>query len=242
MIKVLGFIIDIIFEICNELIIGSFWLITSLFENQKKTEYNADFTPVSNILRKRDTGFCLDGKFCLSETESYKNALILGGSGSGKSSTVLINSALYMMHGNSSLIFNDPSHEIRLLVSGALEQAGYTIKVIDYSDERSECFNPLHRCKTISDIQKLTSLLVRNALGEAKDPFWNKSSEALLSLLIRYLIFYCDEKYRTMYNVLHLVNVLAGNPEKIDKLIVCAKDEKLLSEYKAFIAFGDKTL
>lgn len=118
------------------------------------------------------------------------------------------------MHGNSSLIFNDPSHEIRLLVSGALEQAGYTIKVIDYSDERSECFNPLHRCKTISDIQKLTSLLVRNALGEAKDPFWNKSSEALLSLLIRYLIFYCDEKYRTMYNVLHLVNVLAGNPEK----------------------------
>ena len=147
-----------------------------------------------------------------------------------------------MAKGNSSLIFNDPSHEIRLLVSGALIEIGYEIRVINYSSLNSECFNPLKRCKTISDIQKLASLLVRNSLGDAKDPFWNKSAEAIISLFIRYLIFYAEPEYRTLYNVLHLVNVFAGNPEKIDKLIVKTRDEKMLSEYKAFVAYGVKTL
>jgi len=242
MIKVFGLIFDIIFEVSNELIVGIFGFITSLFENQRKTEFNADFISVAKVLQNSDIGFCLDGENCLSISESYKNAIILGGSGSGKSSTVLINSALFMAKGNSSLIFNDPSHEIRILVSGALQSYGYTIKVIDYSNEASECFNPLQRCITISDIQKLASLLVRNALGEAKDPFWNKSAESLLSLFIRYLIFYGEPEHRNLYNVLHLINVFAGNPEKIDKLIVKTRDDKLISEYKAFVAYGDKTL
>lgn len=147
-----------------------------------------------------------------------------------------------MANGNSSLIFNDPSHEIRLLVSGALIEMGYEIKVINYSSFNSECFNPIKRCKTISDIQKLSSLLVRNVLGDAKDPFWNKSAESVISLFVRYLIFYAEPKYQTLYNVLHLINVFAGNPEKIDLLIVKTRDEKMLSEYKAFVSYGDKTL
>lgn len=235
-------VFELIFLLLKEVITGLYDFISSLIQPRRKTEFDADFIPVSNVLQKYDMGFCLTGSYCLTVAESHRNALILGGSGSGKSSTVLINSALLMAGGNSSLVFNDPSHEIRLLVSGALEAFGYEIKVIDYSDYRSECFNPLKRCTTISDIQKLSSLLVRNALGDAKDPFWNKSAESILSLFIRYLVFYAKPEYRTLYNVLHLINVFAGSPEKIDKLIVTTKDDKLLSEYKAFVAYGDKTL
>ncbi|MBK8954990.1 MAG: type IV secretory system conjugative DNA transfer family protein [Saprospiraceae bacterium] len=242
MIRVIGFILELVFEILSAIFTGLLEFIESLIGQERKTEYDADFVPASEILNKFDEGFCLNGSHCLSITESYKNGVAFGGSGSGKTSTILINSALLMAKGNSSLIFNDPSHEIRLLVSGALNEIGYEIRVINYSSLNSECFNPLKRCKTISDIQKLASLLVRNSLGDAKDPFWNKSAEAIISLFIRYLIFYAEPEYRTLYNVLHLVNVFAGNPEKIDKLIVKTRDEKMLSEYKAFVAYGDKTL
>ncbi|MFZ1424801.1 MAG: type IV secretory system conjugative DNA transfer family protein [Saprospiraceae bacterium] len=242
MIRVIGFVFEIVFEVLSAIISGLFELISALFDQERKTEFDATFVPTHEIMGKQDKGFCLTGEYCLSISDSYKNAIALGGSGSGKSSTILINSAILMAKGNSSLIFNDPSHEIRLLVSGALIELGYEIRVINYSSLNSECFNPLKRCKTISDIQKLASLLVRNALGDAKDPFWNKSAEAIISLFTRYLIFYSEPEFRTLYNVLHLINVFAGNPEKIDRLIVIAKDEKMLSEYKAFVAYGDKTL
>lgn len=242
MIRVIGFVFEIVFELLSEIITGTFEFISALFDQERKTEFDATFVPPHEIMRMQDKGFCLTGEYCLSISESYKNGVAFGGSGSGKTSTILINSALLMAKGNSSLIFNDPSHEIRLLVSGALIEHGYKIRVINYSSLNSECFNPLKRCKTISDIQKLASLLVRNALGDTKDPFWNKSAEAIISLFIRYLIFYAEPEFRTLYNVLHLINVFAGNPEKIDRLIVKAKDEKMLSEYKAFVAYGDKTL
>ncbi|MBK7800101.1 MAG: type IV secretory system conjugative DNA transfer family protein [Saprospiraceae bacterium] len=242
MIRVIGFVFEIVFEVLSAIISGLFEFISALFDQERKTEFDAVFFPPHEIMRKQDKGFCLTGEYCLSISESYKNAIALGGSGSGKSSTILINSALLMAKGNSSLIFNDPSHEIRLLVSGALIELGYEIRVINYNSLNSECFNPLKRCQTISDIQKLASLLVRNALGDSKDPFWNKSAEAIISLFIRYLIFYAEPEFRTLYNVLHLINVFAGNPEKMDRLIVIAKDEKMLSEYKAFVAYGDKTL
>ncbi|MBK9721967.1 MAG: type IV secretory system conjugative DNA transfer family protein [Saprospiraceae bacterium] len=242
MIKVIGFILELAFEILSAIFTGLLEFIESLIGQERKTEYDADFVPASEILSKFDQGFCLTGSQCLSIRDSYKNGVAFGGSGSGKTSTILINSALLMAKGNSSLIFNDPSHEIRLLVSGALIEFGYEIRVINYSSLNSECFNPLKRCKTISDIQKLASLLVRNSLGDAKDPFWNKSAEAIISLFIRYLIFYAEPVHRTLYNVLHLVNVFAGSPEKIDRLIVKTKDDKMLSEYKAFVSYGDKTL
>lgn len=242
MIKIFNAFFEITFSLFYDALNGAYHFVLAIIGSSKKLELTADFISVGQVLKKYDLGFCLTGDYSLSIPDSYKNGVAFGGSGSGKTSTILINSALLMANGNSSLIFNDPSHEIRLLVSGALIEKGYEIKVINYSSLNSECFNPLKRCKTISDIQKLSSLLVRNSLGDAKDPFWNKSAEAIISLFIRYLIFYAEPEYQTLYNVLHLVNVFAGSPEKIDKLIVKTKDEKMLSEYKAFVAYGDKTL
>ncbi|MBK6545709.1 MAG: type IV secretory system conjugative DNA transfer family protein [Saprospiraceae bacterium] len=242
MIKIFNAVFEIVFSLFYDALNGVFHSVLAITGSSKKVELTADFINVTQLLKKYDLGFCLTGEYSLSIRDSYKNGVAFGGSGSGKTSTILINSALLMANGNSSLIFNDPSHEIRLLVSGALIEMGYEIKVINYSSFNSECFNPIKRCKTISDIQKLSSLLVRNVLGDAKDPFWNKSAESVISLFVRYLIFYAEPKYQTLYNVLHLINVFAGNPEKIDLLIVKTRDEKMLSEYKAFVSYGDKTL
>ena len=145
MIKVIGFVFEIVFEVLSAIISGIFEFISALFDQERKTEFDATFVPSHEIMRMQDKGFCLTGEYCLSISDSYKNAIALGGSGSGKSSTILINSALLMAKGNSSLIFNDPSHEIRLLVSGALIELGYEIRVLNYNSLNSECFNPLKR-------------------------------------------------------------------------------------------------
>ena len=244
MIQIISLLFELVFGLIKAIADIFIEFIAALTTQARKTEYNADFIPARHAMHGNDTGFCLTGNLSLSIEESTKNALVLGGSGSGKSSIVLINSALRMGRGNSSLIINDPSGELRIAVSGALWEKGYTIKVIDYNNPASECFNPLLRCKTISDIQKLASQLLRNALGEAyhKDAFWNKSAEALISLFIRYLVFYAAPEVRTLYNALYLINAFSGSPKKVDKLFVKTSDAKLLFEYKAFVAYGDKTL
>jgi type IV secretion system protein VirD4 len=242
MIKVISAVFELLFSLLTEIVTIFFDFIASLIQPKRKTEYDADFISAGNVLNRKDVGFCLTGKFSLSTDESFRNCLVLGGSGSGKSSTILINSILFMLRGNSSLIINDPSGELRISTSGQLKSLGYIIKIMDYNSIFSECFNPLKRCKSVSDIQKLSALLVRNTLGESKDQFFNKSAESILSLFIRYLAFYSEPEYRTLYNVLYLVNLFAGSPEKIDRLIVKTKDEKLIAEYKAFVKYGDKTL
>ena len=56
----------------------------------KNKEYNADFTSQGTLLSRRHGGFCLTGRRNLTVKHSYQNALIIGGTGTGKSSVVLI--------------------------------------------------------------------------------------------------------------------------------------------------------
>ena len=76
---------------------------------RRNTHYRADFTSQGTLLSSRQQGFCLTGRRNLSVKHSYQNALIIGGTGTGKSSVVLIPS-LYTMQ--SSFIVHDPSGEL----------------------------------------------------------------------------------------------------------------------------------
>lgn len=217
-------------------------IIISIIPQKRKTDYDADFIPAHKALTVHENGFCLDGKRSLSTEDSFSNAICFGGSGSGKSSRILIPSILKMA-GHASLVIHDPSRELFEKTSGALAAHGYTIQVINYSNPTiSEGFNPLQRAQTISDIQKIASAIIRNTLGEAKDPFWNRSSEALIAFFARYLTQYAEPKYRTLNNVLYLINTFGASPEKVDKLIVCTADEMLIADYKALVAYESRTL
>ena len=117
-------------------------------------------------------GFCLTGKRNLSVKNSYQNALVMGSTGTGKSSVVLIPS-LYTMRG--SFVIHDPSGELLSKGAGLLARKGYEIKVLNFtSPDKSSGYNPLIRVQGNSDIQKVASMLVETALGgKTKDPFWN---------------------------------------------------------------------
>ena len=207
---------------------------------KRKTSYSANFANPATLLSRRQFGFCLTGRRNLSVKNSYQNALVIGGTGTGKSSVVLVPS-LYTMQ--SSFIVHDPSGELFQKTSGFLKEQGYNIKLLNFANPSiSSGYNPLARATTSSEIQKVASMLVQNAFGEkSKDPFWNTQAVSLLTMLIS-IVKTQDEAFQNLYNVRQLLNLLGSNPEQIDALFSKYADDVLFSEYKAFIAYDDKVV
>ncbi|HLG35755.1 MAG TPA: type IV secretory system conjugative DNA transfer family protein, partial [Bacteroidia bacterium] len=240
-------IIEQLFSLLIEILEGIFRFTFEFLEvlisgiPKKSKGYNAEFANAATLLSRRQYGFCLTGKRNLSVKDSYQNALVIGGTGTGKSSVVLIPS-LFTMHG--SFIVHDPSGELFSKSSGYMKQKGYEVKVLHFANPAVSCgYNPLARAQTSSDVQKVASMLVLNALGggNSKDPFWNTQAIALLTILITVLKKQ-DEQFQNLYNVRQLLNALGSNPEAVDALFSRHADEILFAEYKSFIAYDDKVV
>ncbi len=71
---------------------------------------------------------------------------------------------------------------------------------------------------------------------------WNISAENLISLMLRYTIFYAPVQYQNLYNVLKLLDEFTGSPKNVDRLFVATKDDELLAMYKAVVALDSKML
>ncbi|MBI4931420.1 MAG: type IV secretory system conjugative DNA transfer family protein [Bacteroidetes bacterium] len=209
---------------------------------KKKEGYKAEFASQGSLLSSRQYGFCLTGDKNLSVKNSYQNALIVGGTGVGKSSIVLIPS-LFTMKG--SFVIHDPSGELYNKSAGYLKEKGYLIKQLNFSNPiASSGFNPLQRANTSSEINKVSSMLVQNALGgngNSKDPFWHNQAISLIAMLIT-LLKKQDKQYQNLYNLRLLLNAMGGNPKQIDKLFSKHADENLFTEYKSFLAYDEKVM
>ena len=241
--KIIKILFDIVGDILSEIIEAIFDFVKAIISRDRKIELNARFLPASELLSSSNKGFCLTGRKSLTIEQSTKNALIIGSTGNYKSSGVLIPSIL-KMRGNSSLVITDFSGELLQKTSGALLEDGYEIQVLNYSTpDLSEGYNPLLRVKSTSDIQKLSKMVVINALGTgSKDPFWNMSAESLISLIAKFVITHTPKDFHSLLTVYSIISTLGYAPEKVDRLMVQSNDPVLLSEYKAFLSYGDKVL
>lgn len=238
-------IIDNFFLFVFGLLKGFFNLLIEFFElifqgQGYNKEYKASFASQGILLSRFNRGFCLTGKKKLTKKDCYQNALIVGGTGTGKTSVVIIPTLFTM---NDSVILHDPSGELFTKSAGYLKQKGFEIKVLNFANPQiSSGYNPLARTKTLSDIQKVASLLVETSLGgKTKDPFWNTQASALLTMLIS-IIKKLDLKFHNLHNVRQLLNTLGSNPEGVDSLFTEFADDTLFNEYKSFIAYDDKVV
>ncbi len=209
------------------------------FGKNNPHDYQAHFLKENKLLSKTNQGFVVTGKKQLSKQLSYRNMLVCGQSGSGKTSSVIIPSLLAM---NTSLVVHDPSGELFHATSGRLQNEGYQVMVLNYGDPAASVgFNPLIRAHSPSDISKVISTLVRATLGDnAKDPFWSLQAISLISIPIAILVKQ-QREYLNLANVRRLVEVMAGDPKKMDKLVVGTGDMKILDSYKSFIAMSQNT-
>lgn len=206
-------------------------------------DYTASFGNIHDYFSRWNHGVAI-GPRAITKALSVTNVFLSGPTGSGKSSSVIIPSAVSVARGMSSIVFNDVSGELYQRTSGYLAAKGYLILRVDFSDaSASESFNPLLACKTISDIQKLCLIVIQNSMGESKtEVFWEQSSISLLSLIIRYLVFYAEPKYRTLQNALRLLEKFAVKDAAFPKMILQTKDEELISAFKAMMVVGEKTI
>lgn len=214
-----------------------------LFGEKSGHTYNAEWGQSFEHLSAFNFGFAITGSRAITKNLSHENVAVFGPTGSGKSSVIITSSAGSLARGNSSIIFNDVTSEVYQRTSTFLAEKGYKILRLDFSDSKnSETFNPLLECKSISDIQKVATLILSNSIGSAKgDPFWDQSAIMLISLFARYLVFYTEPEFRTLQNIIRLIETFAVNPEAVDRLFV-KTDEDLLNAYKATLVVGEKTL
>lgn len=198
------------------------------------------FGNINSMVSMFNFGYSLTGGLRATTRDiAYRNALVVGPSGSGKTSTVLIATLNSIARSNSSMVILDVSGEIYSLMSGYLSTKS-KIYCIDFSIN-SDGFNPLD-CESVSDIQKIASILIKNSGTESKsDPYWSASAEKILSVFIQYLIENKEPQYRTMSNLVRMIETFAGQPEKIDRCFAKTKGD-ILTTYKAIIAVGEKTL
>lgn len=213
------------------------------FPKGKDNSHQAKFASASSVMSIFNFGYSLVGGLKATTRDvAYMNSLVVGPSGSGKSSTVLLGSVFTLARGGASLAIMDVSSELYKLTSGYLSRLGYKVYCIDFG-KNSDLFNPLLLCSTITDVQKIAFLLIKNSGIETKsDPFWSKSSEMLLSLFMEYLVFHSPKELCSMANLVRLIDVFAGDPKKIDILFVRTKNEDLLTRYKAMVKSPEKTL
>ncbi|MFA6924739.1 MAG: type IV secretory system conjugative DNA transfer family protein [Bacteroidales bacterium] len=232
-------IINSIFEGAYSILSSGVEMLESVFFDSKKKEYSADFASIGTLLSSFNHGFCLTGKKNLTCKDSFQNAMCIGGTGTGKSTIVLIPS-LFSMRG--SFITHDPSGELFSKTSGFLKQKGYEVKVLNFANPHISCgYNPIFRATTSSEINKVSNMLIETTLGsgKAKDPFWSLQGKSLLTMLIS-ILKTKDSEYQNLYNVRQLLNQLGGSPQGVDKLFSENADPVLFSEYKSFISHDDK--
>ena len=218
--------------------LGIATIVHQLSDNRKK-EYDANFSDAGNILSRFNKGFVVDGIRKLSKNDSYRNFLVCGGVGSFKSSSIV---TPFLRSVKSGLIIvNDISGELLTNAGGHMKQNGFNIIVLKMrSPEFSSLFNPLHRCKTKGQANRIAQAIVESSLKSKGDPFWQLQAQSLIAMMIWYLVTH-EPAHANLPNVHHLLKMMQGDPKAMDSRFAKSSEDLYLS-YRSFLGFGEKTL
>ncbi len=212
--------------------------LESLFP-QKSHAYSAKFASSKTLLSKRGSGFMLNGKHSLSKKHSYQNAVIIGSTGTGKSTTCLIPSILSM---TDSMVIHDPSGELLTKTALSLRERGFSIKVFNPAQPKaSNSFNFLSYISSSSEIHKSAATLIRATNQNKNEPFWDQLAVSLLSIFMRALK-HGPVRFQNLLNLVHLLTKMGLNHNQVTEYIKSTEDQNLLDEYLAFLNYDEKVV
>ncbi len=170
------------------------------------SEHGAQYTVLT-----KNKGIILAEDNCLPvDKRGNINTLIVGGSGSGKSSAYSFPNAYQML---GSYVFTDPKGEIYDQTAGYLKQHGYDIKVLNLvNPANSDGYNPLMHISSELDVDVIANTVVKGQGAESKsDPYWDDMAEMLLKALIYYLIATRPEQEQSLASCSELVRAANNN-------------------------------
>ncbi len=224
-----------------------------LYKARKKSEYDkiehgsSDWSNGEQYsVLSKDKGLILAEKNYLPTNKPGNvNVLIVGGSGSGKSSSYTIPNAHQLL---GSYIFTDPKGEIYDKTAGYLKKNGYDIKLLNLVNPKSsDSYNPLAHIHSEIDVDVIASTVVKGQKKEGsstQDPFWDNMSELLLKSLIYYLKSARPEEEQNLASCAEMVRAANNNgatnilAEEIHKL---PYDHPAVMNFKSVELASDKT-
>jgi len=147
------------------------------------------------LLQHLDADGLVLGEGRLRREDSYKNLLVCGSVGCGKTSTIIIPNLLELK--NCSILVTDVDGEIYAKTHQAMGEKGFVVQCLDIqnpSNEKGKIFNPLSNLESTSfEAIKQTIDCIMKAKGfdetkGEKDAFWVIGGKNLLELALEVLM------------------------------------------------------
>lgn len=247
-------IIDVIGSLIAELAKGTLGVFGEIINSflDKDHSLKAEFGKARNVLHKKHTGIAI-GNEAISLEQSLTGGLIIGKTGSGKT-TKVYKQILYRTprakilesdFASFSYICLDPKGEIFRDCGASLVDKGYDIEIINFVDvsKSTHAWNPLAGLKD-HEVNRFASEYIEATLkgsSSKSDPFWSISASRMLSFVIDLLRQF--DTHVNLTNARYLLEILAGQPEKIDQLLSLEHiPDRLFDQYMALQNMGDKVL
>ena len=118
------------------------------------------------------------------------HTLVIGATGSGKTSGFVDPTMVHLMKGRESMIITDPKGEIYEHHSGKLRELGYQIIILNFREpQKGNCWNPYdlpysyHQEGNFDKANELLNDLATNIVvdGQGDDPFWQNAAADYLT-------------------------------------------------------------
>lgn len=194
-----------------------------MFEKKEKI-YSILSSEKCGLLLGKDT-------YLPQDKRGNENALIVAGSGAGKSAAFTIPNVLNML---GNYVITDPWGEIYEKTHKYLEKNGYLVKTINYEEcENNYKYNPLNHIKTDNDIDILTDILV----GNEDDEFGKESVKCLIKTILYYVMV--NEEKKDLLTCFKLIGL--SKEELFKKLENFPGDSKISKYYSILKTFPEKT-
>lgn len=174
------------------------------------------------------------GKYVCRSVEQDGHYLIVGGSGSGKSSSLIV----------PTLLINNDVPAFVLDIKGELsrlakKKGDARVHIFNPNDRRSYGYDPFYSLKKESTEQEIleTMQMVTFSLislsANVKDPFWKTSARNMLCGLMIY--YYKQGKH----NLVDIMDAILGQSIKASIQEVMNAAEPTTAEYRYLVAFSD---
>lgn len=209
---------------------------------KSKTKYGDQGTARIGNIRELNgltgtDGFTISKNVRLSAEKSYEHVMVLGPTGSGKSSSFFIPNLLDL-DGIHSAVVTDPKGEMYELTSPYLESLGYNIvKLEPLHPERNEFFyNPLAIIDDATEIRNIAQLILTNGNKAVEISTGSSSSGAEwinMSIPLLAASFAYVKEFGKTKSIPEAIDIiLNGNLKSMDEMF-----RKCPDAYKLFLIF-----
>lgn len=161
--------------------------------------------------------------------DSDRHVLVIGSPGQGKSRSLVIPS---MMRFGGSMFVLDFGGELFKDMAGWLTADGYSVHVIAPGKNETDGFNPFDFISTdpiqrITDLQKLSLMIMPERVRSDASDFWEESARILLTALMAFIIE-CPDTRKTLGELQRILGSMPDEREAITQLM--EKYEHMLSD------------